>query len=143
MDAKGRRDTCHHGLAAPTRPSFATDLALFVIVGAGKARPRPRPAARLRKKMQAAGTTGSAEQPGLPCAMALRLTLRSSQGPALLPLSSAQIQRQLDLSTGRPEPRSLTVRTVLFVRMTKGHAAARHAHRIPHPTFVTTAKRPS
>ena len=48
------------------------------------------PMARLRKKMQAAGTTGQPRHPGIPCAMALRLTSRSPQGPAFLPLSSAR-----------------------------------------------------
>jgi hypothetical protein len=36
----------------------------------------------------------------------------------------------------------LAVRIGLFVGVIT-HAAARHAHRIPHPTLVTTAKRPS
>ncbi|WP_315765660.1 hypothetical protein [Bradyrhizobium sp. SZCCHNR2009] len=35
----------------------------------------------------------------------------------------------------------MTVRVALFVGVNE-HAAARHAHRIPHPTFVTIAKRP-
>ncbi|WP_407154949.1 hypothetical protein [Bradyrhizobium sp. STM 3557] len=34
------------------------------------------------------------------------------------------------------------MRIEVFVGM-KNHAATRHAHRIPHPTFVTTRARPS
>ncbi|MET0220631.1 MAG: hypothetical protein ABW213_08240, partial [Tardiphaga sp.] len=45
-------------------------------------------------------------------------------------------------STGTPGPHDFAVRVVLFVRakITLQH---RHVHRIPHPTFVTIAKRPS
>jgi hypothetical protein len=101
--------------------------------------------ARLQKRKQAAVTTGQPRHPGIPRAMALRLTSRSPQGPALLPLSLARcvsIAAQLGFSTGKPGPHDLTVRTKLFVRM-KIMLQLRRAHRIPRSTSVTVAKRPS
>ena len=88
--------------------------------------------ARLQKDKQAAVTTGQPRHPGIPCAMALRLTSRSPQGPAFLPLyrDNAPERVALGFSTGKPGPHDLTVRIELFVRM-KDHAAARRAHRIP------------
>jgi hypothetical protein len=52
-------------------------------------------------------------------------------------------RHQLDTSVGVSGPRDLTVRIVLFVGARKPTLQQRHAHRIPHPTFVTIAKRPS
>jgi len=52
------------------------------------------------------------------------------------------LQRQLGISTGMPGPHDFAVRIGSFAGMI-AHAATRYAHRIPHPTLVTIAKRPS
>jgi len=59
----------------------------------------------------------------------------------LAPVASEFVIRLLGISTGMPEPRDFTVAPDRSsARETR--AAIRHAHRIPHPTYVTTAKRP-
>ncbi len=77
-----------HGLAAHSASELCQSSALLKIEGAGKAGRWPRPWPACRKK-QAAVTTGLAETPGLPCAMALTAAPRSPRGPAFLPPSSA------------------------------------------------------
>ena len=83
--------------------------------GAGRAGPRLRPVARLRKKMQAAGTTGPAGRSGPPCAIGFNGVLRALLGDrALLPPSPVLLLRadehELDLSIGRPGPHDFAVR---------------------------------
>ncbi|RTM03644.1 MAG: hypothetical protein EKK32_07800 [Bradyrhizobiaceae bacterium] len=74
--------TSERFLAAPSRPSHPARSALIQSKGAGKARPPLRPAARLRKKMQAAGTTGPAGATRPSLRDGLTLTLRSPRCPA-------------------------------------------------------------
>ena len=93
--------------------------------------------------MHGAGTTGSAEtsRPSLREWFDGLYVLSPGTG-SLAPVACELVAiRRLGLSTGRPGPHDFTVRIVLFVGM-KNHAAARHAHRIPHPTFVTTREAP-
>ncbi|GLH82019.1 hypothetical protein SSBR45G_69280 [Bradyrhizobium sp. SSBR45G] len=104
------------------------------------------PMARLQQKKQAAVTTGTGR--------IIRPSPRNgwnglyvlSPGTGFLPPSPARFvktwQRRLGLSTGRPGPHDFAVRIGSFVGMI-AHAATRHAHRIPHPTLVTIAMRPS
>jgi hypothetical protein len=67
-----------------------------------------------------------------------------SSGTGVLAPVGVGLVEPIDLSasTGTPGPHDFAVRVVLFVRakITLQH---RHVHRIPHPTFVTIAKRPS
>ncbi|WP_210161262.1 hypothetical protein, partial [Bradyrhizobium sp. ORS 285] len=115
------------------------------IEGAGKARCRLAPAARLRKKMQAAGTTGSAAstRPSLRDGLNGYGALSSVSGClATVARAMRQHRRELDASFGAPGPRAFTSAPVSFVGMIS-HAATRCGHRIISPTLVTTAKRPS
>jgi len=68
--------------------------------------------ARLQKRKQAAVTTGTSRNTGLPCADGLRL-IRALLGDRLVcprhPRCSSK-HRELDLSTGRPGPHDFTVR---------------------------------
>src|SRR5262249_47853688 len=50
-------------------------------------------------------------------------------------------RRKLSASLGAPGPHDFAVRAMSFVRVS--HTATRRVHRIPLPTFVTIAKRPS
>ena len=94
--------------------------------------------------MQAAGTTGLADRPALP-ARCLTVYTRSPWGPGLFaPITRGQRlrhARRLDLSIGRPGPRDFTVHQGSFVG-TAEPCCDPSTHRIPHPTSVTTAKRP-
>jgi hypothetical protein len=61
---------------------------------------------------------------------------------AFLPPSSARSSRRLDTSVGVSGPHDFSVR-IGIVRPRATRAATRCVHRIPRPTFVTIAKRPS
>jgi len=99
------------------------------------------PMARQQQKKLAAVTTGSAETPGLPCAMVL--TVSSPWGPGCLaPIAARIISAQLGISVGMPGPRLLRPRRDRSsARLSR--AATQHVHRIPRSTFVTIAKRRS
>jgi hypothetical protein len=101
--------------------------------------------ARVQKKTHAAVTTGSAGYPGLPCATVLRLIRDLPGDHAWLPPSSARrLKRldELDACIGAPGPRDFAVRCSL-IRLRNDCACGRRVHRIPLPTSVTIAKRPS
>jgi hypothetical protein len=69
--------------------------------------------------------------------------LRALPGDRLFcPRLATTLARCAGISTGMPGPHGLTVRTGLSVGAGRTHAATQCAHRIPHPTSVTTAKRP-
>ncbi len=77
------------------------------------------------------------KQSGLPCAVVYGL-LRALLGDrAFCHRHQREISRRLDASVEASGPHDFAVR-IGAVR--QGHL---HVHRIPHPTFVTTAKRPS
>jgi hypothetical protein len=61
---------------------------------------------------------------------------------AFLPPSPARSLCELDTSVGVSGPHDFAVR-VEIVRRRGKRAATQHVHRIPRPTFVTIAKRPS
>ena len=69
---------------------------------------------------------------------------RSSWGPAVLPPSFAMMRQHYRKTWHQLRDTRTTRlhRCVGIVRPHGDHAATRHAHRIPHPTSVTTAKRP-
>jgi hypothetical protein len=94
--------------------------------------------ARLQQKKQAAVTTGSAGSSDIPCAMALTVCFVLSPGTGLsCPRRFVDHPAKLGASVGASGPHDFTVRD-LDVRLTQGRV-----HRIPLPTFVTIAKRPS
>jgi hypothetical protein len=93
------------------------------------------------KKHTSKYTTGLPETPGLPCAMVLTVSfVLSLVSRALLPPSSARcesIVANLTPASGRQDhTTSPSASAPLVLRR-------RRVHRIPHPTFVTIAIRPS
>src|SRR6266700_1325568 len=85
-------------------------------------------------------TAEAPETSGIPHAMVLRLTSRSPRGPCFLaPVIGAMRmhRRPLGISVGMPGPHDFAVRPER-ARLTR-HCG----HRIPLPTFMTIAKRPS
>jgi hypothetical protein len=85
-------------------------------------------------------TTGSARSTGIPCAMVYGLYEISPVSQALLPPSPARRGtrlRELSASVGAPGPHDFAVREHVIRLVTC------RVRRIPLPTFVTIAKRPS
>ena len=84
-------------------------------------------------------TAEAPETSGIPHAMVLRLISRSPRGPGFhAPVIPEKLASQeLGASVGASGPHDFTV-SDLGVRLTQGRV-----HRIPLPTFVTIAKRPS
>jgi hypothetical protein len=92
------------------------------------------------KKHTSVVTTGSPERAGIPCANGFNGLLRALPGePGLLSPSPAQCEHcgWLDISVGISGPHDFAVR---FTRIRLVPASV---HRIPHPTSVTIAIRPS
>ena len=88
-------------------------------------------------------TTGTGGSTGLPCAMVLTVSF------ALFPVTGlfchrrfAIIVAKLSASVGAPEPHDFAVRKDI-ARPREDRASMLCVHRIPLPTFVTIAKRPS
>jgi hypothetical protein len=148
LDAPLSRSMTAEGDVSPrSRGTNASELsertALENEEGAGKAGCRPHPWSACNKKARGR-TTGTGGSSGLPCAMALRLIRALSGDHAFLPPSSARRVkrlRQLSACIGAPRPHDFTVRTNAARRAKKRPAIC--VHRIPQPTFVTIAKRPS
>ena len=91
------------------------------------------------KKHTSVVTTVTPETPGIPRAMVLTASFVLSPATGLCchrPLAS--FSRQLDASVGASGPHDFAVRV-----MRRSSVAPSRVHRIPHPTFVTIAKRPS
>jgi hypothetical protein len=95
----------------------------------------------IKEGIRASVTTGMSRTLGIPCAMALRLPSYSPRGSGFLaPVIGADCDehpRQLGASVEASGPHDFTVRTARLV------SPRSHGHRIPRPTFVTIAKRPS
>src|SRR5437868_3170475 len=90
------------------------------------------------KKAHEVVTTGSPEQPGIPRAMVLTVSFALSPVTGLYCHCRRQVTTcQLDASVGASEPHDFTVRISRF------RQACFSVHRIPCPTSVTIAKRPS
>ena len=91
-----------------------------------------------RQKQSAHEHTGSAEAVRPSLRSGLRLIARSPRRSGfLVTVAGGKFSRQLDASVEASGPHDFAVR-IRAVR--QGHF---HVHRIPHPTSVTTAKRPS
>ena len=128
-----------------SRPSVAHLIAL------SRMRARGRPGAGRTHGPPAAEKAGGSrhrygpDHPAFPARWLERL-IRALPGDRLScprhPRARPDLRRRLGLSTGRPGPHDFAVRIGSFVGMI-AHAATRHAHRIPHPTLVTIAMRPS
>ena len=85
-------------------------------------------------------TTGSAGTSGLPCAMVLRLIRGLPGEPGFLATVTRKTRKHLcglSASVGAPGPRDFAVRDKII------RLVIYRVHRIPRPTFVTIAKRPS
>src|SRR5580692_10825406 len=88
-------------------------------------------------------TAEAPETSGIPHAMVLRLISRSPRGPGFLaPVALWIIPQSLTPASGRQDHTTSPSALASFVGATR---ALRHhcVHRIPLPTFVTIAKRPS
>ena len=85
-------------------PRFDRFVALHLKEGAGKTGCTPHPRSRVPMHLAEAHTSIQVRQehPGLPCAMALRLTSRSSRRTALLPPSPALLIASLAPAPRRP-----------------------------------------
>src|SRR5690242_3310074 len=86
-------------------------------------------------------TTGQPEQPAFPAQWAYGLYVFSSVHRALWPPSPCARHERLDPSVGGSGPHDFAVREIAFVGATS--AEQPHVHRIPLPTSVTIASRPS
>jgi hypothetical protein len=92
-------------------------------------------------------TAGLPKHSGIPCAMVYRLMARSPRSAGLVslrrlpgvsgPVGPTSPSGKLDTSVGVPGPR------VFAVRLGQRSSRAAGVHRIPHPTSVTIAIRPS
>jgi hypothetical protein len=97
------------------------------------------------KKHTSVVTTGSPEKPGLPCAMVLTVSFALSPVTGLVchrRKRNAQALSLLDASVGASGPHDFAVRKSA-VRPRTECAHRFRVHRIPSPTFVTIASRPS
>src|SRR5436190_22764408 len=107
--------------------------------GAGKAgcSASTRSLARNKKKRTSVVATGSPKQSDLPCAMVYGLFRALLGDRALLPPSLADRSANLTPASGVRTTRLCRPQACALV------SSAAYVHRIPHPTFVTIAKRPS
>jgi len=109
--------------------------------GAGNAGSWPPPWPACRKKCRRQVPQVQPRHPGIPRAMVLRL-IRGLPGDRLSCPRLRQCVRALRRHQHRDARTARLHRRIWpFVRMTS-HTTTRRAHRIPHPTSVTTAKRP-
>jgi hypothetical protein len=151
------RDLCANRMTIPTipqamhtrsrgvcRPSFSRTCRPPENRGRREGRELASPMARLQQKTQAAGTTGSAQDiPTLPARWSYELyALFPGTGclaPVVCDAASASSQ---NLASAPGCQNHATSSSHRIVRPHGNHATTRRAHRIPHPTSVTTAKRP-
>ena len=131
--------------AAGQCPGDASCVALDNAEGAGNAGCRPHPWPACNKKRRRQVPQARPEQPGIPCAMVLRLIAGSPRCTGLCShrrLKRNWFRSRLDPSVGRSGPPAFAVREAAFVGA-HTRAAQPHGHRIPPPTSVTIASRPS
>ncbi len=134
----------HRPLAAQLRPSRAGRPALQER-GRGECRALAAPMARLRKKMQAAGTTGSAETSRHSPRDGFHAYVALSPVSGFLATVAVRIiiTRRLGASFGAPGPRVFTSASLPFVGEHEARCSALAATASPAPRLVTIAKRPS
>jgi len=121
-------------------PEFASDLALLEFRGRREDRVRAAPAVpcAIAHRENAHEHTGSAEHPGLPCAMALRL-IRALPGERLFCHRRPEKLRFPGLNASTANIRTTRFRRTPPARTSIAPSASIASHR----TFVTIAKRPS
>jgi hypothetical protein len=122
------------------RPSFALNVPPFQkLEGAGNAGRSLRPQPRVRNKIKHTSvvTTVTPDSPGIPRAMVLTVSFVLSPVTGLFCHRHRAVARQLDASVGASGPHDFAV------RVSVARPARRRVHRIPPPTSVTIAKRPS
>jgi hypothetical protein len=126
-------------LAAPFRASFARKHRVLITEGAGNAGRTMRPQPRVQmKKAHEQVTTVTPVSPDIPRAMVL--TAYSVLSPVTGLFCHRRLRsylRRLDASVGASGPHDFAVRS------TRIRQRRRRVHRIPPPTSVTIAKRPS
>ncbi len=138
-----RAEKARQALSLPRRhprPSDARHLTLLEQRAQGRPGAGRRPWSACNKK-HAAEPQAQPRSPGLPCAMVLRL-IRALPGDRLVgpvadDTSSPTWHQHRDARTTR-----LPRRTGIVRPREQARAASLCAHRIPHPTSVTIAKRP-
>src|SRR5258705_676460 len=135
------------GDAVPrSRGTNASEFCSFVppspTEGAGNAGCALHPWPPVQKKSTGVSNQGYTATAGIPCTMVLRLIRALPGDRALLPPSFVDRTHELSASVGAPEPHDFAVRDSR-IRRAKNCACGYHVHRIPLPTSVTTAKRPS
>ena len=123
-------------------PDFANDDPLLNVEGAGNAGCAARTHGLVceMKKHTSKFTTGTSHQPTFPARMVLTVSFVLSPAIGLFVTVTGAMRkhrRQFDASVEASRPHDFAVR-VSCVRL--AHA---RVHRIPRPTFVTIAKRPS
>jgi len=94
--------------------------------------------ARLQQKTQAASPQVQPEQPDIPCAMVLTAAPCSPRGAGLDSPRRLRARHPPTWSQRRGIRTTRLGRPCRYVRLTR-----QHGHRIPLPTSVTIAKRPS
>jgi len=111
--------------------------------GAGNAGCWPHPQPRVKQKTREFVTTGQPTHAGIPCAMVLRLIAGSPRRPGFDCLRRLRVLTlRLDPSIGGSGPHAFAVREGCF-RPRVAALKHPHVHRIPLPTSVTIAIRPS
>jgi hypothetical protein len=147
-DHRGKLPTCNYLVAAP----FAPELCQFV--RPSKSRARGMPGAQCTRSLVCAYVVEYAHEysqrrhrnhPAFPTQWFTAYSALSPVRRAFWPPSVVGLIENCDLSisVGMPGPHGLAVRIRVVRRRANSALQLRHVHRIPRPTFVTTAKRPS
>jgi hypothetical protein len=101
-------------------------------------RPHPQPRMRMKKHTSVV-TTGTPKQSGIPCTMVLTVSFVVSPETGLCCLRRRHKSIFADLTPASGH-QDATTSPSASMHLVFAH---RRVHRIPHPTFVTIAKRPS
>ncbi len=129
-------------LAACFARGLILDVSPSSTEGAGNAGCALHPWPPVQKKSTGVSNQGYTASTGIPCTMVLRLIRDLPGDRAFLPPSPAVRFRKFSASVGAPGPRDFAVRDSI-IRPRHDGARRYRVHRIPLPTSVTTAKRPS
>ncbi len=125
---------------------FASELCEQSPSSEARAQGRPgvgsHPWPACRKECRRQSPQVRAGQPAFPARWLYGLYVISPGTGLIAPVFATTLTRCADISTGMPGPHDFAVRIGSSVCV-NDHAAARRAHRIPHPTLVTIARRPS
>jgi hypothetical protein len=125
-------------LAARLAPELLKRRSLEIKEGAGNAGCALHPRPPVQQESTGVSNQGYTATAGIPCTMVLRL-IRALPGDRAFCHRhlAGQMPARLSASVGAPGPHDFAVRCNI------NRPSMRRVHRIPLPTFVTTAKRPS